>query len=331
MKKVTKELYCQFLICAQNNFTATEFAAHIHDTAHDAITRYLSETKLTPRILWEYAKQFVTLKGGVLILDDTVLDHPYGKHIGLSQWQYSGTHHDIAFGIGVETLLWSSSEKLHEHIPTDFRVYHKADDGKTKNEHARDMLKTAKRRGIEPSLVTMDTFYSSVDNLHLINDWKWTFVAGVKSNRIVFDVAKGHAKKYHVNTIDISEGGCIVHLKDYGRIKLFKFVAPDSKICYVITNNLNFSADDVRDAYAIRWRVEEYHRGLKQTTGIENCQAQTKRSQRTHIFCSLLTFLALEKKRLEENITWYESKRRIIADSLSAYLKRPYIPLPSPG
>lgn len=331
MKKVTKELYCQFLICAQNNFTATEFSTHVSDTAHDSITRFLATTKLTPKALWEYAAPFVTLKGGVLILDDTVLDHPYGKTIGLSQWQYSGTHHDVAFGIGVETLLWSTSSKLHEHIPTDFRIYHPTDDGKTKNEHARDMLKTAKRRDIEPSLVIMDTFYASVDNLHLINNWGWVFVSGVKSNRIVFDIGDGKAKRFKVNTIDIPKEGRIIHLKDYGKVKLFKFIAPDSKVCYVITNNLTLSEDDVRDAYAVRWRVEEYHRGLKQTTGIENCQAQTKRSQRTHIFCSLFTFLALEKKRLEENITWYESKRRIIADSLSAYMRHPYIPLPSPG
>lgn len=185
MKKITKEFYCQFLICAQNNFTATEFAAHVDNTAHDSITRFLSKTKLTPKVLWEYASPFLSQKGGVLILDDTVLDHPYGKHIGLAKWQYSGTHHDVAFGIGVETLLWSGSTELHEHIPTDFRIYNPEDDGKTKNEHARDMLKTAKKRGINPFLVVMNSFYASVDNLHLLNNWKWMFVAGVKSNRVV--------------------------------------------------------------------------------------------------------------------------------------------------
>jgi hypothetical protein len=40
--------------------------------------------------------------------------------------------------------------------------------------------------------------------------------------------------------------------------------------------------------------------------------------------------MALEKKRIEEGITWYESKRRIIADSLFLYLKQPLIPLPNP-
>lgn len=53
-----------------------------------------------------------------------------------------------------------------------------------------------------------------------------------------------------------------------------------------------------------------------------------KQYSRSHIFCAILSCLALEKKRLEENITWYGSKRRIIADALFPYLKQPMIPLP---
>ena len=58
------------------------------------------------------------------------------------------------------------------------------------------------------------------------------------------------------------------------------------------------------------------------------CQSRTKRAQRTHIFCSILSFLALEKKRMEDNISWYEAKRKIISDCLFAYLKQPMITLP---
>lgn len=121
MKKVTKELYCQFLISAQTNFTATDFATHVEETAHDAITRFLSKTKLTPKTLWEYTEQFIDKTHGFIIIDDTVLDHPHGKKIGLGHWQYSGAHHDVVFGIGVTTLLWSGEKG--EHIPfQDFRL-----------------------------------------------------------------------------------------------------------------------------------------------------------------------------------------------------------------
>ena len=329
-KKVDKELYCQFLIAAQTNFTATNFSDHTEGTAHDSVTRFLSKTRLTPRALWDYAKPLVDLISGVLILDDTVLDHPYGKDIELVKWQYSGTHHDVVRGIGVITLLWSRKD-TNDHIPTDFRIYHPKTDGKTKNQHARDMLINAKQRGFTPVFVTMDSFYASVDTLHLINNYGWIFVAGVKSNRIVFKISEEQATKYSVGTIAIPKEGVMVRLKEYGMVKLFELIATNGKVEHIITNNFSSNASVIRNAYARRWKIEEFHRGIKQTTGVEACQSTTARSQRTHIFCSLLSFLAFEKKRLEEGTTWYEAKRRIISDSLFSYLKNPFIPLPIPS
>lgn len=329
-KKVTKELYCQFLIAAQGNFTATNFSDHISNTAHDSVTRFLSGTKLTPRALWDYSKTLVDLNGGVLIIDDTVLDHWYGKNIDLVKWQYSGTHHRVVQGIGLINLLWSR-ERSDDHIPVDFRLYHPDTDGRSKNAHAREMLKAARWRGFNPGLVTMDSWYASVDTLHLINDYKWVFVAGVKSNRTLFVIDSAKATKYSVNRIEIPPDGIVVRLKDYGMVRLFQLVATDGKTEYTVTNSLNSKSSDVRDAYARRWSIEEFHRGLKQVTGIEMCQSRTQRSQRTHIFCSILSFLAFEKKRLEEKVTCYEAKRTIIADSIFFYLRNPFIPLPQPS
>lgn len=326
MKKVTKELYCQFLLCAQTNFTATDFSTHVEGTAHDSITRFLATTKLTPRTLWEYTEQFINKKSGYIICDDTVLDHPYGKNIGLGHWQYSGAHHDVVFGIGVTTLLWSGIKD--EHIPFDYRLYDKASDGKTKNEHFREMVLKARERGFTPEGVLIDSWYSVSANLQLINSFDWVFVAGLKSNRRMhIQEGKNHFLK-KLSELDIPEEGAIYHMKGYGKIKVFR-VTKDGTTDYYGTNNFNLSLSDMQQVFAKRWEIEEYHRGLKQTVGIENCQARTKRSQRTHIFCSILSFIALEKKRLEENISWYESKRRIISDALFLYLKQPMIPLPT--
>jgi len=323
-KKCSKELYCQFLIAAQKNFTATNFADHTDKMAHDAVTRFLSETKLRPRDLWEYSSQFVEKTSGYLVCDDSVLDKWYGKDIKLTRWQYSSTHHRLVQGIGLTTLLWTKQE---EHIPIDFRVYAPEDDGFTKNEHFREMLCLAKQRGMKPEAVVMDSWYSALDTLHQINDYKWVFIAGLKSNRIV-NTAPGKQNKYQIKDLPIPEQGRIVHLKKFGQVKVFRIATKDGRVEYYATNNLSATSPDIRDAAACRWKIEEYHRGLKQTTGIENCQSRTARSQRTHIFCSILSFLALEKKRLEDGVTWYESKRRIIADSLFLYLKQPLIPLP---
>lgn len=322
------------MIAAQTNFSATQFAKICPpETAHDAITRFLSRTKLTPRVLWEYAERLVDKKEGYLVCDDTVLDHWYAKKISLARWQYSGTHHRVVKGIGLTTLLWTNRlpSRYAEHIPLDYRVYAPQQDGMSKNQHFREMLALAKHRGLEPKAVIIDSWYAAVDTLRLINhDYGWTFVCWLRSNRIVY-TGRGKQNRHQIKEIDIPQQGRLVHLKEYGPIKVFRFVTKEGKVDYLATNDLSLTFPDIQKVAARRWKVEEYHRGLKQTTGVEACQSRTARSQRTHIFCAILSFLALEKKRLEDGLSWYESKRRIIADALFLYLKQPMIPLPIPN
>lgn len=76
---------------------------------------------------------------------------------------------------------------------------------------------------------------------------------------------------------------------------------------------------------ALRWKVEEYHRGLKQACGLEECQARSERSQRTHIFCSILTFLALEVNRMQTGTSWYQIQRILDQIAIKHYLLNPIL------
>src|SRR5205085_5087672 len=96
---------------------------------------------------------------------------------------------------------------------------------------------------------------------------------------------------------------------------------------YHATNKLNMTLIDIKTVAAQRWKIEEYHRGLKQTTGIEKCQARNQRSQRNHIFCSIISFVALEINRLEKNISWYQAKQSIIQHAMRQYIFSPTISL----
>ncbi|AKB50630.1 hypothetical protein MSBRW_1377 [Methanosarcina barkeri str. Wiesmoor] len=55
------------------------------------------------------------------------------------------------------------------------------------------------------------------------------------------------------------------------------------------------------------WKIEEYHRGIKQLCGVEKCQARKEESQRAHIKLSLRAFLRLELQRIKSGISWFES------------------------
>lgn len=331
--KCNKELYCQFLIAAQKNFTAKGMEKSIGgEVSHDSATRFLSGTKLTPKILWEYSQPLVKVDDGYLVCDETVLDHWYAKKISLARWQYSGTHHRVVQGIGLTTLLWtnSSDPQGKEHLPIDFRIYAPDQDGMTKNQHFREMLKLAKHRGFNPQAIVIDSWYSALETLHQINNYGWVFLAWLRSNRIVYP-GKGRQNRHPIREITIPKQGRLVFLKGFGQVKVFRIITKEGKTDYLATNNLSFTLPDIQAVAARRWSVEEYHRGLKQTTGVAKCQARNPRSQRSHIFCAILSFLALEKKRLEDGLSWYESKRRVIADALFLYLKQPMIPLPVPS
>ncbi|APS82316.1 hypothetical protein AVM71_02605 [Piscirickettsia salmonis] len=67
----------------------------------------------------------------------------------------------------------------------ELTLYDKDTDGKTKNDHFRDMLKLGKNRGMTPSAVVFDAWYSSLNNLKAARDLHWNWVAGLKKNRKV--------------------------------------------------------------------------------------------------------------------------------------------------
>jgi IS4 transposase len=71
------------------------------------------------------------------------------------------------------------------------------------------------------------------------------------------------------------------------------------------------------------WKIEEYHRGIKQFCGVEKCQARKKESQRAHVLLALRAFLRLEVQRIRNGISWFESKTKIHRVASTIYLNKP--------
>lgn len=326
-----KDMYSQFLVSTFGRHSMVWLARLLdNQPAHDSWTRWLSETKQRPSLLWDEVQSLVDRSCGYLVVDDTVLDKWYARQIELVKYQYSGTHHRQVNGIDVVSLLWTKhlDPEKAEHITLDFRVYAPLYDGRNKHQHARDMLESAFLRGFVSPTVLMDSWYEDTQTLKLINGCKWKFIIGIHSNRQV-----------HVNQADpyrrvadlATRQGVACWMKKYGWVKVFKIVTQRGnreRIDYLATNDLSLTAPDVAAANACRWQIEEYHRGVKQLTGLENCQFQHQRSQRNHILCSIRALLALERWRLDRGIPWYEAKQQLIAEAIANYLKNPFMPLP---
>jgi hypothetical protein len=111
--------------------------------------------------LWDEVAPYIEKRNGWLVLDDTVIDKIYSKHIELTYYQWSGKHHKVVQGIGLVTLVWTDGTNT---FPIDYRIYDKDGDELSKNDHFRKMLHTASDRGFQPYFVMFDSWYSGNDN-----------------------------------------------------------------------------------------------------------------------------------------------------------------------
>ena len=82
------------------------------------------------------------------------------------------------------------------------------------------------------------------------------------------------------------------------------------------------SLEKVKAIFDARWAIEIYHRELKQTCGIERCQARTGRSQRNHICMSILAWIDKHKRRITEKISLYRQDWDVIKNGVAMGIRR---------
>ena len=305
---VTKRQYIEYLLHTPINYTGSNLANHLEQVSHDAVSDYLNREKATARQVWDLAKEIINDdEKSYLIVDDSVQDKRYSRKIELVKNQYSGAEHGLVNGIGIVNVVHSDGTVF---APIDYRMYAPQQDGKTKNEHFRDMLIAAKTdKGILANIVLFDSWYASVANIKLIHRMGMQFITTLKENRLVSLSKEG-------GYIHLEEIAWTEEQKQYGisiklqevpfYVQLFKLVAPNGDGDWVITNcPEKISADLVQKENKVRWNIETMHRELKQLTGIEKCQARKSRSQRNHISYCYQAWFALKRKAKETNITRY--------------------------
>lgn len=320
--------YIQFLIAAQTVFSNTEAArcsprVGAERPAHDAYTRLLRRQPPDSEALWAEVQGCIALSEGMLVLDDSTLDKPYARAMELVTSHWSGKHKAVVQGINLVSLVWTAGDARY---PCDFRLYDKAHDGLSKNDHFREMVARTYERGFQPELVAFDSWYASLDNLKAIRGHGWTWLTQLKSNRLVNPDGSGNRPL--AETL-IGRTGSVVHLKGYGWVQVFKVAVPHGGIEFWATNDLTMSLPSLADYVARLWHIEEYHRSLKQFCGVERAQHRSAVAQRNHIGFALRAFLRLESYRLQSGVSAFEAKARIVRTAIRAYLAQPLYCLPS--
>jgi hypothetical protein len=334
---LSKLQYVEFLISTVANFTGTHLADHLDGVSHDVVTDFLQSERFTARHLWELVAGLIhDSPEAFLIADDSVQDKRYSQFIELVRLQYSGTEHGLVRGMGVVNLVHSSGA-AGDFYPIDYRVYAPDSDGKTKNEHFREMLlRAVAEKRIKARTVLIDSWYAGADNLKLIHRLGLIFFTTLKENRLVsLSKEEGYIHLDQIAwTPERLQSGVLVKLKEVPfKVRLFKLVATNGDIDWVITNcpDETLTAQVAQNANDVRWHAEEFHRGFKQLTGSEKCQCRKARSQRNHLACCYHAWVSLKVKAQQLNKTLYQVKRDLLRDYLRAELRQPHIPAFQPA
>ena len=325
--------YCQYLLSSQINYTLTNFADHAEEMSHDSINRYLRNTRVTGSDIWKQVqKEIVSSEQGYIVFDDTVLDKDYSHKIELVRPQYSGNAHGIIKGIGVVNCMYVNPE-TDQYWIIDFRIYAPQVDGKSKLDHAQDMLKnTVEYKSLLVAAVLMDSWYATRKMMLLIESLHLYYYCPLHSNRLVDD-SSGTQPYRHVNSLQWSKkeiiSGKTVKIKSFPKnhkVKLFRVAVSKNRTDFVVTNDSSQkTTSDIHQVYAWRWKIEQFHREAKQLTGLEKCECRKARIQRNHIACAFIVWTRLTQWAKKTAQTIYRTKRKLLDDYLYQQLKNPSI------
>jgi hypothetical protein len=335
MDKKLLDIYSDYLIAQNGYATATGLSQMLNgEISHDKITRFLNDKEGSSKDLWQYVKEDVRrieqAEGGVLILDDSIEEKPYTDENEIVSWHYSHAKNRCLKGINLLSCLIRygdiSLPIACEAICKDVAFCdvatkkEKRKSSVSKNEMFRSIIKQAVTNQIQFDYVLADNWFGAKKNMEFLHyDMKKKFIIGIKSNRLAALPGKDKKGQYqNLSALSLKDGEKrIVSLKDCSFSvalikKIFKNEDGSTGTLYLVTNDLESSADRIYEIYKKRWRIEEYHKSIKQNTSLEKSPTKTVRSQRNHIFASIVAYCKLEFLKVKTALNHFALKYKLL-------------------
>lgn len=286
----TLPIYMGFLMTEPHSISCTQLA-ETYQISHDSVNRFLERENYCPQDLYTEAIQSIDNHHLIVSVDDTVLDKPYSQHMDLVGFFWSGKHHRSVKGINLITLY--ATDQHGKNVPINFRLYDHSEN-KTKNDYFMDMLNEVLLWGADIDCVTGDTWYAATSNLKAIRNHGIRFMFGIDKNRKVsFEKGIWH----QIQKLPDFENGQKVWLKDFGFVQLFKTQLKEQQRFYIVyqPNDELSTFDGFQNLHASHWRIEQYHRMIKQVCHIEKFQVRRSKLIMNHIFASLMAYVQIQK------------------------------------
>ena len=275
--------------------------------SHDLLSRVLKKEhgRVFSHVSTLILKTLGKISDGSLIIDDTTITKRFAKVIEGCSWLWSSNDERVVFGYQVVVLLWSNGSFS---IPLRWEFYKKEKDEtqqRTKLDIAVDLLAYAKNTlHLSPERVLFDSFYASQQVLNRCEEYQWSYVTKIKSNRTLNGT---QAKKHHRNPYWQESGtlSCGLHARVIRHGKR-----------YFLTNDFVATKQIIISFYDSRWVIEEMFRVLHSRLGLDECESRSKTAQSNHtaLVMSAYVLLASEETRSESD-TYYTAHDRCLADT----------------
>jgi hypothetical protein len=344
MTTCTLDLYTDYLVSSTGPTTATGLSRLLDGAlSHDHITRWLSSTSLGSPALWRQAKPLIRQAEAqrkaedfaVLIVDDSILEKAHTDANELICTHYDHSQQRFVKGLNFVSLLYQAgdialpiaAELVTKTVPvykakTQQTTYQSAF---TKNEYVQQMLRVAQQQ-VAYRYLLADSWYASAENMCLVRALGHDFIFALESSRTVALSAEARAAgQFHaVQTLAFPDKQPLrVYLRSVQEAVLVTrqvFINQDGSqgTLYLVSSDTDLTQAELTTIYQRRWKVEEYHKSLKQNASMGKSPTKTPATQTTHFFAALLAYGKLEILKLKHGLGPFRLKAQLYAVGLKA-------------
>lgn len=339
MDKQLFDLYTDYLLSSFGATTATGLSELMKgEISHDEITRMLSSERATGKYLWLYVKPFVRTierKEGVLIIDDSIEEKEYTDENEIICWHWDHCKNRNVKGINFVSALYHSQTVS---VPVGFEIVAKTEhyiDEKsgqakrrspvTKNEMARNLIRQAIANQLLFTYILADIWFAATETMTLIKlELHKEFIFALKENRkVALSLEDKLNGRYHrMDALDMPDNSTrLVFLEGLSFPLLLikqRFTNEDGStgLRYLVSSDISLDFDQATTIFQKRWKVELYHRSLKQNAALAKSPTRTVTTQTNHFFASLCAFIKLERLTLATKRNHYALKASLYIRAL---------------
>jgi hypothetical protein len=183
----------------------------------------------------------------------------------------------------------------------------------TKNEYLQQMLSTAQPRGgpqqVQYRYLLADSWYASADNMNHVLSLKHHFLFALEASRTVAlsEMARCQGQFQALDALTFPDKAVLtVYLRSVKQAVLVAKQVFTNKgggpphgsqgTLYLVSSDTTLDYEQLTKIYPggapqRRWKVEEYHKSLKQNTSMGKSPTKTPDTQANHFFASILAYI----------------------------------------